>query len=167
MTDKISKLHRSWVMSRVRGKNTRPERAARSLLHFLGYRFTVNGPKNKDLPGKPDIVLPRFRTVIFVHGCFWHRHKSCKRATTPKSNQDYWLPKFERNVQRDNDNQRALKKAGWKVIVVWECELKNPEAITARFIRELPRAAPYALPDEMEDQALVAETRIQYGKKRK
>ena len=167
MTDKISKLHRSWVMSRVRGKNTRPERAARSLLHFLGYRFTVNGPRNKKLPGKPDIVLPKFKTAIFVHGCFWHRHQHCKRATTPKSNLDYWLPKFERNIRRDQENQNALEKAGWKVIVVWECELEDPDAIAARFVRELPRAAPYALPDEMEDQSLVAETRIQYGKKRK
>lgn len=152
-------------MSRVRGKNTRPERAARSLLHCLGYRFTVNGPKNKRLPGKPDIVMPKFKAVIFIHGCFWHRHQGCKRATTPKSNRQYWLPKFERNVQRDKTTQTILQKAGWKVIIVWECELRDPEAVAARFIRELPRAAPYAVPSEMEDEALVAETQTKYNRK--
>ena len=113
MPDKISKLHRSWVMSRVGSRNTKPELIARSLLHNLGYRFTVNGPHNKKLPGKPDIVLPKYRTVVFVHGCFWHRHPNCKIATTPKSNQDYWLPKFRKNVERDRRNQTALQKAGF------------------------------------------------------
>ena len=84
MADVFTPEKRSWLMSRIRGKNTKPELVVRSLLHRLGYRFTVNGPRNRELPGKPDIVLPRFRTVIFVHGCFWHRHKNCRLASTPK-----------------------------------------------------------------------------------
>lgn len=157
MPDKISKLHRSWVMSRVGSRNTKPELIARSLLHSLGYRFTVNGPRNRKLPGKPDIVLPKYRTVVFVHGCFWHRHPNCKIATTPKSNQDYWLPKFRRNVERDRQNQKALQKAGWNVLVIWECELKDLDTVAARLINELPREIKYELPEEIESHQLVAE----------
>ncbi|HCR30569.1 MAG TPA: DNA mismatch repair protein Vsr [Opitutae bacterium] len=163
MPDKISKLHRSWVMSRVGSRNTKPELIARSLLHNLGYRFTVNGPHNKKLPGKPDIVLPKYRTVVFVHGCFWHRHPNCKIATTPKSNQDYWLPKFRKNVERDRRNQTALQKAGWNVLVIWECELKDLEAVAARLINELPRETKYELPEEIESHRLVAEQKNAFG----
>ena len=163
MPDKISKLHRSWVMSRVGSRNTKPELIARSLLHNLGYRFTVNGPHNKKLPGKPDIVLPKYRTVVFVHGCFWHRHPNCKIATTPKSNQDYWLPKFSKNVERDRRNQKTLQEEGWNVVVVWECELKDLEAVAARLINELPRETKYELPEEIESHRLVAEQKNAYG----
>lgn len=157
MPDKISKLHRTWVMSRVKGRDTKPELIARSLLHNLGYRFMVNGPRNRELPGKPDIVLPKYRTVVFVHGCFWHRHPHCKIATTPKSNQNYWLPKFRENAVRDCRNQKAIREAGWNVIVIWECELKDLEAVAARLINQLPREVKYELPEEMESHRLVAE----------
>lgn len=163
MADKLSKRHRSWLMGRVPGKNTKPEIRARSLLHALGYRFTVNGPKNKKLPGRPDIVLPKYKTAIFIHGCFWHRHKDCKSASTPKTNTEYWLPKFERNVQRDKDNQLELKALGWQVIVIWECELKKLDTVAARLIAALPREMSYALPEELDDEALVAESKTQYG----
>ncbi|MEC7907086.1 MAG: DNA mismatch endonuclease Vsr [Verrucomicrobiota bacterium] len=162
MPDKISKLHRSWVMSRVKGRDTKPELIARSLLHNLGYRFTVNGPRNRKLPGKPDIVLPKYRTVVFIHGCFWHRHPNCKIATTPKSNQDYWLPKFRKNVERDRRKQKAIREAGWNVILIWECELKDLGAVAAGLINELPREVKYELPEEMDSHGLVAEQTSYY-----
>lgn len=164
MADKLSKERRSWVMSRVAAKHTKPERLARSVLHRLGYRFTVNGPKNKNLPGKPDIVMPGRKTVVFVHGCFWHRHAGCKTATTPKSNVAYWGAKFERNIQRDRETEKALKEAGWNVIIIWECELKQPDQVAARLINELPRSTALELPDSIEDQQLVAETQRCYGR---
>lgn len=167
MPDKISPLHRSWVMSRIPSRHTKPEMVARSLLHHLGYRFTVNGSKNRQLPGKPDIVLPRQQTVVFVHGCFWHRHPNCKTATTPKSNRKYWLQKFARNVERDRKNVKALAELGWQVIIVWECELKNLDTVAARFISEMPRGIKYDLPEALEDIALVAEQRSNYGKRAK
>ena len=163
MADKLSKRHRSWLMSRVPGKNTKPERIARSVLHQLGYRFTVNGPKNKGLPGKPDIVLPKYRTAVFVHGCFWHRHKACPHATTPKTNQEYWIPKFERNVERDRENEAALLALGWTPLVIWECELKTLDTVAARLIAALPREGADALPEDLDDDALVAESQAQYG----
>lgn len=165
MADKLSKLHRSWLMSRVSGKNTKPELIARSLLHQLGYRFTVTGPKNKTIPGKPDIVLPKYKTAIFVHGCFWHRHANCKSASTPKTNTDYWLPKFERNVQRDRKNQHDLHNLGWQAIIIWECELKKLDTVAARLIAALPREPSYSLPEELDDITLVAESREHYGKR--
>ena len=109
----------------MRSSDTKPEMVGRSLLHGMGYRSTVNGPKNRTPPGKPDIVLPKYRTVIFVHGCFWHRHKGCKDTTTPKTRTEWWEAKFAGNVERDRMNQRSLRKEGWRVIVVWECEIKN------------------------------------------
>lgn len=129
MVDRLTPEHRSWNMSRIRGKNTRPEIAVRSLLHRLGYRFTVNGPKNRALSGRPDIVLPKFRTVVFVHGCYWHRHPNCRYAYTPKSRVAFWKKKFRENVERDAVNTRRLRREGWKVIVVWECELKNETGV--------------------------------------
>jgi len=106
--------------------------AVRRLLHAMGYRFTVNGPRNKKLPGKPDIVLPRRRCVIFVHGCFWHLHEGCREGRKPGSNRDYWSPKLDKNKQRDQRNQRLLRKLGWRVFVVWECQLKRPEKVARR-----------------------------------
>jgi DNA mismatch endonuclease (patch repair protein) len=116
-------------MSRVKSRNTTPELIVRTLLHTLGLRFRVN---RGDLPGSPDIVLPRHRTVIFVHGCFWHSHKGCTRATTPNSNIDYWLPKLERTVGRDREASKALRRLGWRVITVWECETGNPKKLIGR-----------------------------------
>lgn len=140
MADRLTPEHRSWNMSRIRNRNTKPEIAVRSLLHGMGYRFTVNGPKNRLLPGKPDIVLPKYRTVIFVHGCFWHRHKGCKETTTPKTRTEWWQAKFNGNVERDRRNQWSLKRDGWRVIVIWECELeaKCGNAISVKLQRLLP-----------------------------
>lgn len=119
-TDMFTADERSRVMSRVKNKDTRPELMVRSLLHRMGYRFRLH---RRDLPGSPDIVLPRHRTVIFVHGCFWHRHPGCRRATTPKNNHEYWERKFNRNKDRDEKANAALEERGWKVLTVWECEV--------------------------------------------
>lgn len=116
-------------MSRIRGRDTGPERAVRSLLHGLGYRFRLH---RTDLPGKPDIVLPRFGTAILVHGCFWHRHTGCRFAYTPKSRVEFWLRKFASNVARDRDVKKALAKQGWRAVIVWECELRSPERLSNR-----------------------------------
>jgi DNA mismatch endonuclease (patch repair protein) len=113
-------------MSRIRGKDTKPELIVRSLLHRMGYRFRLH---RNDLPGKPDIVLPKYKTVIFVHGCFWHRHKGCKYAYKPKSRVDFWQKKFKENVQRDKKKQAELKKAGWKIIIIWECQVNNKRSL--------------------------------------
>jgi len=120
VVDFLSPSERSERMSRIRSSNTAPEVALRRALHALGFRFRLH---RKDLPGKPDVVLPRYKTVIFVHGCFWHRHSGCKVATTPKSNTDFWVEKFDRNVARDTRTREQLEGLGWRVIVVWECEL--------------------------------------------
>lgn len=124
MTDHLSREERSHNMSRIRNKNTIPELLLRSFLHRMGFRFRLH---RKDLPGKPDIVLPKYKTVIFVHGCFWHRHSGCKRATTPSTNTEYWEEKFRKNVERDEKNRVELEALGWQVMVVWECEIKNAE----------------------------------------
>lgn len=126
MVDFLSPAERSERMSKIRGKNTRPELTLRKALHGAGFRYRLNDRK---LPGRPDVVLPRYKTVIFVHGCFWHRHNGCSIATTPKSNTTYWLDKFERNTHRDRANTRQLEERGWKVIVVWECELGSKSRI--------------------------------------
>ena len=110
-------------MSRIKSKDTAPEMRVRSALHRAGYRFRLHV---KYLPGKPDIVLPKYKTVIFVHGCFWHRHKGCSNATMPSTNQEFWKEKFKRNVERDKCEQAELKKLGWKTIVVWECKINQP-----------------------------------------
>lgn len=134
MVDIISKEKRSWNMSRIKGKDTKPELIVRSLLHRMGYRFRLH---RKDLPGKPDIVLPKYRTVIFVHGCFWHRHKGCKYAYKPKSRVDFWQKKFKENVERDSKKQANLKKAGWKVITIWECEISKLSELEKKIKKEL------------------------------
>ena len=131
MADIVSEAQRSYNMSQIKSKNTKPELVVRSMLHHLGYRFTVNGPNNKKLPGRPDIVLPRFNTVIFVHGCFWHGHENCKDFRLPKSRTEWWRNKLEGNVARDLRNQHAVKELGWKVVVIWECELKNAQKLAA------------------------------------
>ena len=120
--DTLTKEKRSWNMSRIRGKDTAPEVVVRSALHRLGYRFRLHG---KRLPGRPDIVLPKHRVVVLVHGCFWHRHRGCKNCTTPTNNRAFWLRKLEGNVARDKVHARALRKLGWRVVVVWECETEG------------------------------------------
>ena len=127
--DKVNPEKRSWTMAQVKDRNTCPEKTVRSLLHRMGYRFRL---QRTDLPGKPDIVLPKLKTVVFVHGCFWHRHPGCKRATIPASNTEYWNPKFARTVARDARNQGLLEAAGWRVLVIWECEMKNLAELRAR-----------------------------------
>ncbi len=122
MADILTKAKRSWNMSRIKGKDTKPELLLRRLLHRRGFRFCLH---DKKLPGRPDIVLPRYRTVIFVNGCFWHRHSGCRYAYTPKSRQEFWSSKFEATVKRDKEKKEKLKKEEWNVIVVWECELKK------------------------------------------
>lgn len=129
MVDTLTPAQRSERMSRIRSTNTKPEVALRKALHRLGLRFRLHGTR---LPGKPDIVLPKYRTAIFVHGCFWHRHEGCKVATTPKSNTAFWLDKFERNVARDAAAVVELQAAGWQVLVVWECDLRSPEKAAAK-----------------------------------
>jgi len=119
-------------MSRIQGKNTRPEILLRSMLHRAGFRFRIH---DKKLPGRPDIVLPRYRSVIFVNGCFWHRHPSCKEATVPSTRTDFWLEKFIQTVKRDSKKTAELETAGWQVLVVWECELKKqPQDVLSKVI---------------------------------
>jgi DNA mismatch endonuclease (patch repair protein) len=127
--DRLTKQRRSWNMSRIRGRHTKPEVTVRSILHLLGLRFRLH---RKDLPGSPDIVLSRHRTVVFVNGCFWHRHARCRFAYTPKSNAQFWLQKLKDNAARDLRNRRRLRDLGWHVIVVWECELADPNALAER-----------------------------------
>jgi DNA mismatch endonuclease (patch repair protein) len=136
MTDVFTKSKRSEVMSRIKGSNTKPELAVRSLLHRMGYRFRLH---KTVLPGKPDIVLSRFKTVIFVHGCFWHRHKDCRFAYTPKSRTDFWLKKLESNVIRDIQVKSDLELLGWRVITVWECELRDMDLLSRKIVAELGR----------------------------
>lgn len=121
-------------MSRIRGIDTKPELIVRSLLHRNGYRFRLH---RKDLPGRPDIVLPKYHAVILVHGCYWHRHKGCRFAYTPKSRREFWEKKFADNVARDRRNVRALRKLGWRCLTVWECEIKNEEKLRSRLVRFL------------------------------
>ena len=135
MADRISPEHRSWNMSRIRGKDTGPELCLRSLLHRAGFRYRLH---DTTLPGKPDLVLPRYRTVIFVHGCYWHRHSGCKYATTPRTRTDFWLAKFQGTVERDRRAVEELSRCGWRVITVWECELKrDPTAVVLEIRRQL------------------------------
>ncbi len=109
-------------MSRVSSKDTKPEKIVRSFLHRAGFRFRLHSP---GLPGKPDLVLAKYKTAIFVHGCFWHRHPGCKRTTTPATRREFWVEKFKKNVIRDNHNYQKLKEQGWEVIVVWACKLEK------------------------------------------
>ena len=133
MADRFTAKQRSWNMSRIRSRDTKPEKAVRSLLHREGFRFKLRGRK---LSGNPDIVLPKYRAVVFVHGCFWHRHKGCKRAYLPATHRDYWLPKLRANVRRDQAVQRELRMSGWRCLVVWECDVLKD---TARCVCRLSR----------------------------
>lgn len=125
MVDNLSPEERSRLMSRVRGKDTKPEMVVRRLAHRLGYRFRLH---RRDLPGSPDLVFPKKEKVIFVHGCYWHRHH-CKKATTPKTNVDFWNEKFRRNVERDAENLKSINALGWEPLVIWQCETEHPRKI--------------------------------------
>ncbi|HMO04420.1 MAG TPA: DNA mismatch endonuclease Vsr [Kiritimatiellia bacterium] len=130
-----SKTKRAMVMSRIRSSDTKPELIVRSMLHRAGFRFVLH---RRDLPGRPDIVLPKYRAVVFVHGCFWHRHKGCKSAAMPKTRKRFWTEKFAGNVLRDKRNSIALRRAGWSVIVVWECDVqRDPNGTLANVIKRL------------------------------
>ena len=134
MVDTLSPAARSALMSRIRGKDTKPEMAVRRLLHGIGYRYRLH---RSDLPGKPDLVFPGRSSVIFVHGCFWHLHKGCKYARMPKSRLAFWVPKLEGNRKRDRRNERALRARGWRVMVVWECQVRDLDRIERRARRFL------------------------------
>ncbi|MER8480727.1 DNA mismatch endonuclease Vsr [Mesorhizobium sp. M1163] len=121
-------------MSRVRGKDTKPELAVRCAAHGMGFRFRLH---RRDMPGTPDLVFPKLKKVIFVHGCFWHRHLGCRKTTTPKAHADYWKSKFDTNIERDAKNLAALRERGWKALVVWECETSNEIALQAQLVRFL------------------------------
>jgi len=137
MPDNMSVAQRSWTMSQIRSKNTQPERMVRSYLHAMGFRFRLH---QRSLPGAPDIVLPRFRTAIFVHGCFWHAHRNCRYATRPQSNRSYWKQKLAGNATRDKRNRKKLIAAGWRVVTVWECEMKHSSRnIQERLLRILEK----------------------------
>lgn len=138
MTDSLTKEKRSWNMSRIHSKDTKPELLVRSLLHRNGYRFRVH---NIGLPGKPDIVLTKYKTVVFVHGCFWHRHRGCPDATIPKTRTDFWMKKFEESISRDRRATTALRNLDWHVVVVWECELKNTGQLIKRLRKEITKSS--------------------------
>ena len=149
-------------MSRIRSKDTTPEKTVRSLLHGMGFRFRLQGKvasrlhHKGRLPGNPDMVLAKYRTVIFVHGCFWHRHEGCKYATTPGTRTDWWKAKFARNVQRDRRGQAELRSLNWQVIIVWECELRDPTALAERLDHAI-RREPLQYPDRPARELLVAD----------
>ena len=136
MTDIVDSLTRSEMMSRIRGRDTRPEKIVRRIAHGLGFRFRLH---RRDLPGCPDLVFPRHRAVIMVHGCFWHRHPGCKYASSPKTRVRFWEEKLEANVVRDRRNEIALRDLGWRVMVLWECETKDHEAVQERIAGFLGR----------------------------
>ena len=133
MSDKLTPEKRSWNMSRIKGKDTKIEVEVRKYLFSKGYRFRKN---DKRYPGKPDIVLPKYHVAIFVHGCFWHRHEGCKDATTPKTRTEFWLEKFDKNVKNDRIKQEKLRELGWKVIVIWHCEIKKDLIKTMEWLEQ-------------------------------
>lgn len=131
MTDRVTPKKRSEIMSRVRGKDTAPEMIVRRLVHSLGYRYRLY---SKRLPGKPDLVFAGRKKVIFVHGCFWHGHEGCPKGRPPKTRQDYWVPKLEENRRRDEKTRAELQKLGWKVLIIWQCELNDMEKLKATIL---------------------------------
>ncbi|HUU09426.1 MAG TPA: very short patch repair endonuclease [Phycisphaerae bacterium] len=131
MADVLTDEQRRYCMSRIKGKDTKPEMVVRRLVHALGYRFRLH---RRDLPGCPDLVLPRHRKVIFVHGCFWHRHRCRYGRPMPATRRQFWKKKFEGNKQRDARNRRALRRLGWDVLVVWECQTRKPDKLIDRLV---------------------------------
>lgn len=136
MADRVTPAKRSEIMRAVKGKNTGPEMIVRSAAHRLGLRFRLH---DKSLPGKPDLVLAKWKTVIFVNGCYWHRHRSCRRATTPKSNTEFWQAKFDSNRARDRRNRRKLVAAGWRVLTVWQCEATSQNQAMTLLSKMFPK----------------------------
>ncbi|MCD5985098.1 very short patch repair endonuclease [Pseudomonas sp. CDFA 610] len=132
--DVVDSATRSRMMSAIKGKNTRPELLVRKFLHAHGFRFRLH---RKDLPGNPDIVMPKLKTCIFVHGCFWHRHAGCRYATMPKTRPLFWAEKFAKNVKRDLQSSLTLQQSGWRVITIWECQLKDPKPVMSALINQL------------------------------
>lgn len=166
MTDKLTPQRRSWNMSRIRSADTKLEIVLRSLLHRMGFRFRLH---RRGLPGRPDVVLPKYHTVIFVHGCFWHQHPGCVEAVRPKTNKKYWTAKLDGNVKRDKRNRRSLRKDGWRVLRFWECQIeKDPIRIAMKIGKDLrgttqePRE--YTIPLRVE-LLRAAESRARHNKK--
>ena len=126
LVDRLTQKRRSWLMSRVKSKNTSPEVRVRQVAHALGLRFRLH---RKNLPGRPDLVFPKHKVAILVHGCFWHRHRGCSKASMPKSRIEYWQKKFDTNVARDTETEKELLRLGWRVLIVWECMTREPTAL--------------------------------------
>jgi DNA mismatch endonuclease (patch repair protein) len=156
-------------MSKIRSKNTKPELALRKALFARGFRYRVNDTK---MPGKPDIVLPKYKTVIFVHGCFWHKHEGCKYAYTPKTNTKFWVDKINSNAERDKTNLQKLTALGWNVLTVWECEIRHKykhditplvDRIEAAILEQIPKKMSVKFYEERENEILmVAEDIVEY-----
>lgn len=127
--DNVTSAHRSEIMGRIHSRDTKPEMTVRRIVYAMGYRYRLHA---KDLPGKPDLAFRSRRKVVFVHGCFWHRHPECALARLPKSREDFWLPKLDANRRRDMKNERALRDAGWGVLTIWECELGDVAQLKTR-----------------------------------
>lgn len=141
MADVFNEEQRSWIMSRIHGRDTKPELVVRKRLHAMGYRYRLHSSK---LPGKPDIVLTRHRKVIFIHGCFWHGHADCKRSRRPTSNVEFWQAKIGRTMERDRQNLAALVEAGWQVLTLWTCEIRKSELLEKKlrdFLDPAPKKA--------------------------
>jgi DNA mismatch endonuclease (patch repair protein) len=136
--DRLSKEQRSWNMSQIRAQDTSPELLVRSLLHRSGYRFRLH---RRDLPGSPDLVLPKHRVVVFVHGCFWHRHARCRNAAMPQTRREFWKQKFQDNIRRDRRATSQLTKLGWRVLVIWECQTKDIRTLAKHMGAVLPALA--------------------------
>jgi DNA mismatch endonuclease (patch repair protein) len=158
MVDRLTRAKRSWNMSRIRSGNTKPEKVVRSLLYAIGYRYRLH---RRDLPGKPDIVLSKCKTAIFVHGCFWHRHQGCKNATMPKTNAEFWKRKLSENVERDRKKQSDLESLGWNVVTIWECETEAPSAELSAIL-QARISRPVAKP-VYDDLLMVAEKLSEYA----
>jgi DNA mismatch endonuclease (patch repair protein) len=156
-----SKAKRSEVMSRIRSRDTKPEFLVRSLLHRAGLRYSL---KRKELPGRPDIVLPKYKIAVFVHGCFWHRHKGCPVATNPKTRKAFWQEKFKGNVTRDRRTRKLLEKLGWKVLVVWECDvMRDPHEVLFLLLGQIGVKSRLVYDDIPEKKVLLqmAEKKVQ------
>lgn len=165
MTDIVNKEQRSRNMSRIRGRDTKPELVVRRTAHRMGLRFRLY---RKDLPGTPDLIFPKHRLAVFVHGCYWHRHNGCRFAYSPKSRVEFWTKKFEQNVERDRRNQTALRDLGWRVLVIWECETRDYRIIEER-LRGCLCAGENSAGIEQYDKVFskVAETAADYRAQRK
>ena len=163
MVDIVSKEKRSWNMSRIAGRETGPELVVRRTAHRMGFRFRLY---RKNLPGTPDLVFPKHRLAVFVHGCYWHRHDGCRLAYSPKSRVEFWTKKFKQNVERDSRNQSLLRELGWRILVIWECETRDVKIVEDR-LREC-LCGDDAFPDSVQESGKflkVADTAGKYRTK--